>query len=215
VAKDKLTAKQQQILSFLQEFIQEYGIPPTVREIQRSLGLSSTSVVDYNLKQLEEKGYITRNKNISRGISLPFKKVEENVTTIPVVGVIAAGSPIEVPEDLSDPAVWADTIEVNNSLLNLKSDGLFALRVKGHSMVDALIDDGDLIIMRHANTAENGETVAVWLEKEKATTLKKFYHEGDRIRLQPANITMQPIYVSPDDIQIQGKLVAVIRQISK
>jgi repressor LexA len=90
---------------------------------------------------------------------------------------------------------------------------LFALRVKGLSMVDALINDGDIVLLRHQETCENGETVAVWLRDQKETTLKRFYHEGDRVRLQPANATMEPIYTSPENCEIQGKLVTVVRAI--
>jgi repressor LexA len=108
----------------------------------------------------------------------------------------------------------ADVIELSPELAPRGSGDLFALRVRGHSMVDALINDGDIVILKHQETCENGETVAVWLEDEKETTLKKFYNEGTQVRLQPANVTMDPIYTRADNVRIQGKLVSVVRSIS-
>ena len=107
-----------------------------------------------------------------------------------------------------------DHIELSVDLVGRSQDGLFALRVNGFSMIDALIGDGDIVVLRRQQTAENGETVAVWLRREQETTLKRFYHEGDRIRLQPANATMAPIYTTPDNVEIQGKLVTVLRSVS-
>ena len=211
-----LTPRQKQMMIFIRRFAAENNRPPTVREIQKPLGISSTSVVDYNLKQLVEKGELRRNPNISRGIELTDQLggIVDDSLSVPIVGTIAAGEPIEVPENLPDPQTWGDTVEFKPSLIDVRDEGLFALRVKGYSMVDALIADGDIVLMRSQKTAENGETVAVWIESEKTTTLKKFYHEGSRVRLQPANVTMKPIYVQPDDVAIQGKLVGVIRTLA-
>ena len=135
-----------------------------------------------------------------------------NVVTIPVIGQIAAGLPIPVPSDLMD-AEPAETVDVSADFAPHQGRDLFALRVKGHSMIDALINDGDVVVLRKQITCENGETVAVWLRDEKETTLKKFYLENDRVRLQPANVTMDPIYTSPDNVEIQGKLVTVVRSV--
>ena len=207
-----LSRRQRAILEFIEEFLIENDYPPTIRDIQRELGISSTSVVDYNLKVLEGRNYIRRNKNISRGIEVVGRTVgRRNIVAIPVIGQIAAGLPIPVPGDLED-SEYIETIELSGDLVPDSGRDLFALRVKGHSMVDALINDGDLVLLRRQETCENGETVAVWLLDEHETTLKKFYHEGDRIRLQPANSTMEPIYTSPDNIEVQGKLVTVFRQ---
>jgi repressor LexA len=204
------------MLRFIRQFAGEHGRPPTVRDIQKALAISSTSVVAYNLNQLVEKGELRRNPNISRGIELPDAPAPRADTlTVAIVGSIAAGEPIEVPDNLPDPETWGDTVELSPSLLDVRPEGLFALRVKGYSMVDALIADGDIVLMRSQRTAENGETVAVWLEHEKTTTLKKFYQEGERVRLQPANVTMRPIYVAPEHVQVQGKLVGVIRQLAR
>lgn len=214
--KTDLSARQREMLRYIRSFSDEQNRPPTVREIQKALGISSTSVVDYNLNALVEKGHLRRSRNISRGIELTEPTpVRDDRISVPIVGTIAAGTPIEVPDSLPDPRTWGDTVDLNPSFMDLRGDQLYALRVKGYSMVDALIADGDIVLMRAQETAENGETVAVWIESEKTTTLKKFYHEGARVRLQPANVTMQPIYVAPDDVAVQGKLVGVIRQIGR
>jgi repressor LexA len=177
------------------------------------LGISSTSVVDYNLKVLEERDFIRRNRNISRGIELVGRgPSRSNMISIPVIGQIAAGLPIPVPGQLEGSDV-ADVIELGPELAPRGGGDLFALRVRGHSMVDALINDGDIVVLRQQETCENGETVAVWLEDEKETTLKKFYKEGAQVRLQPANVTMDPIYTRADNVRIQGKLVSVVRSI--
>jgi repressor LexA len=208
-----LSRRQRSILSFIEVFLDENDYPPTIRDIQRELGISSTSVVDYNLKVLEGRNYIRRNRNISRGIELVHRvSNRRNIVTIPVVGQIAAGQPIPVPDDLIGSDV-TETIELSSDLVPDSGRDLFALRVKGLSMVDALINDGDIVLLKHQQTCENGETVAVWLREQKETTLKRFYHEGDRVRLQPANATMKPIYTSADNCEIQGKLVTVVRAI--
>lgn len=215
----ELSARQKQILAFIEDFLTRRGYPPTIREIQGHLKPAasgkpvSTSVVDYNLNILEDRNYIRRNRHISRGIELVNPPVGAgNRIAIPLVGQIAAGTPIEVPEDLA-AGEFAEAVELSPELLPQRTDGLFALRVKGHSMVDALIGDGDIVILRPQATAENGETVAVWLKDQKETTLKKFYHEGNRVRLQPANVTMDPIYTTPENCEIQGRLVTVFRTI--
>lgn len=209
----ELSRRQRAILEFIERFLVENDYPPTIRDIQRELGISSTSVVDYNLKVLEARKLIRRNRNISRGIELIGRTgSRRNIVTIPVIGQIAAGEPIPVPGDLEGSDA-AETIELSADLVPDGGRGLFALRVKGHSMVDALINDGDIVLLRQQDTCENGETVAVWLKDQKETTLKKLYHEGDRIRLQPANLTMEPIYTSPENVEIQGKLVTVVRAV--
>lgn len=209
-----LSARQQKILDYISHFLDENDYPPTIRDIQQNLGISSTSVVDYNLKVLEERDYIRRNRNISRGIELvgriPGRAT--NTVSIPVIGQIAAGSPIPVPEAFAIHDVMS-TIDIGREIAPNEGAGLFALKVKGHSMIDALINDGDIVVLRQQETCENGETVAVWLEEERETTLKRFYLEGTRVRLQPANVTMDPIYTDASNVQVQGKLVSVVRQI--
>jgi repressor LexA len=216
----ELSPRQKQILRFIETFYTTRGYPPTIREIQGQLKPASsgkpvsTSVVDYNLNILEERNHIRRNRHISRGIelvNLPGNGANNRVA-IPVLGQIAAGTPIEVPDDLVE-GEFAENVEISIDLLPQRTDNLFALRVKGKSMIDALVDDGDLVVLRRQETAENGEAVAVWLKEERETTLKLIYREGPRIRLQPANSTMDPIYTRADNVEIKGRLVSVHRTI--
>jgi repressor LexA len=206
-----VSRRQQAILQFIEHFLDENDYPPTIRDIQSELDISSTSVVDYNLKALEARGLIRRNSKISRGIELVNRGVgRRNVVAIPVIGQIAAGLPIPVPGDLEGSDA-TESVELGASLVPNSGQGLFALRVKGHSMVDALINDGDVVVLKQQETCENGETVAVWLKDERETTLKRFYLEGDRVRLQPANTSMDPIYTAADNVEVQGRLVTVLR----
>lgn len=209
-----LSPKQRQILDFIRRFIDRMNYPPSIRDIQVGCNISSTSVVDYNLKALERLGYIRRDREVSRAIELLTGSGRRVRTVgVPVLGTIAAGQPIPVPSQDTWATVAEDTIEVTSDLTRGK-ENVFALRVKGTSMIDALINDGDTVLLEPASTADNGDMVAVWLKREGETTLKKFYHEGDRIRLQPANVTMEPIYTDPENVEIQGKVVGVIRHLS-
>jgi len=206
-----LSRRQQAILDFIERFLDENDYPPTIRDIQSELGISSTSVVDYNLKVLEQRNLIRRNSKISRGIELVGRQNgRRNVVAIPVIGQIAAGQPIPVPGDL-EASDAAELVELGGELVPDNGRNLFALRVKGLSMIDALINDGDVVVLRKQETCENGETVAVWLKDQRETTLKKFYLEGDKVRLQPANATMEPIYTPATNVEIQGRLVTVLR----
>ncbi len=206
-----LSPKQERILDFLRRFLDDKDYPPTVRDIVKGCGISSTSVVDYNLNILEREGYIRRDREISRGIELVDSN-RRRLVWVPVIGRIAAGEPIPVPSaETWDNIASAETIDLTEGLTRGKRE-VYALRVKGTSMVDALINDGDIVLMEYTNTAENGELVAVWLKGEKEATLKRFYRERGRIRLQPANIEMEPVYAKPENVEIQGKVIAVIRQ---
>lgn len=206
-----LSPRQRDILDYIERFLDDNDYPPTIRDIQGELGISSTSVVDYNLKVLEQRNLIRRNSKISRGIELVGRGTgRRNVVAIPLIGQIAAGLPIPVPGDLEGTDA-AEMVELGTELVPDRGGDLFALRVKGHSMVDALINDGDIVVLRHQETCENGETVAVWLKEERETTLKRFYLEGTRVRLQPCNMTMAPIYAAADNVEVQGRLVGVIR----
>lgn len=208
-----LSARQQKIIAFIEHFWEDRHIPPTVRDIVNGCAISSTSVVDYNLDILERKGYIRRHSGVSRGIERLWTTHEPNVQ-VPLIGTIAAGSPIPVPAaDAWDTTFTAETVEVTGDLLRGKKD-VYALRVRGVSMIDALINDGDIVLMQYVNTVEDGEMAAVWLRAEKEVTLKKVYREPGRIRLQPANSQMKPIYARPDNIEIQGKVIAVVRQLA-
>ena len=204
-----LSTRQEAILGFINEFLQENGYPPTIRDIGKAVGISSTSVVNYNLNILERDGHIARDPEVSRGLRLVGQSMDrDDVIMLPLLGRIAAGDPIPVPGD----AIPEEHLELARGIIK-DGESLFALQVQGESMIDALVNDGDIVVMKHQEVAENGDMVAVWLRDKEETTLKKFYHEGSRIRLQPANPTMQPIYASPDNVQVQGKVVMVIRQL--
>jgi repressor LexA len=220
-----LTERQIKILQVLQSFQERFGYPPSIREICDQAKISSTSVANYYLEQLEEMGYIQRDGRVSRGIRL-LKPLSEVISTvqkaagemlrIPLVGRIVAGSPVPVPESNFSYYDAESMVDVASSLLpgREKTSDLFALEVKGDSMIDAMVYDGDIVIMKPTLEARNGEMVAVWLTDRDETTLKYFYKENGRVRLQPANPTMQPIYIDdPSIVQIQGKVVMVIRQV--
>ncbi|TRZ49887.1 MAG: repressor LexA [Dehalococcoidia bacterium] len=209
-----LSAKQQHIIDFIHTFLVDRGYPPTIRDIVDGCRISSTSVVDYNLKILEKEGYIRRHREVSRSIELlAWSPTLRSRVQVPIIGQIAAGEPIPVPTpDTWDITASSETLEVTEDLTRGKG-GVYALTVKGSSMIDALINDGDIILMQYVNVVENGEMAAIWLKAEKEVTLKKFYAESGRIRLQPANSQMRPIYAEPDNVEIQGRVIAVIRQL--
>ncbi|MBN1310033.1 MAG: repressor LexA [Anaerolineae bacterium] len=207
--KEKLSARQQAILEFITGFLEENGYPPTIREIGKACGITSTSVVNYNLNKLEREGLLSRDREKSRGLRLA-DALQGNLVRIPLVGRIVASEPVPMP---SDPSVLGDeSIELTRDIVDVE-DELFALQVKGDSMVDAMIADGDIVIMRPHPNVQNGDLVAVWLTDREETTLKRIYMEGPRVRLQPANPNMDPIYVEdPSIIQVQGRVIAVVRQ---
>jgi len=209
-----LSSKQRHIIEFIRRFLVDRGYPPSIRDMVAGCGISSTSVVDYNLNILEKEGYIRRHPEVSRGIELLDRSVAvQSRVQVPIIGQIAAGEPIPVPTpDTWDVTASSETLEVTEDLTQGR-DGVYALRVQGSSMVDALINDGDIILMQYVNVVENGEMAAIWLKAEKEATLKKFYGESGRIRLQPANSQMQPIYAEPDNVEVQGRVIAVIRQL--
>lgn len=212
MAIKSLSPKQERIINFVTEFLNDKGYPPTIRDIAAGCGISSTSVVAYNLNKLEQAGYIRRHSDISRGIKfLTPQKKGGKLVYIPIVGVIAAGEPIPVPD--TGNIAPNEGLEVSEELVRGKQD-IYALRVKGDSMLDALIGDGDIVLMDYVGSAENGDMVAVWLKEEQEVTLKRFFAEPNRIRLEPANRQMKPIYTTPGNVEIQGRVVAVIRCIS-
>lgn len=223
-----LSKRQQNILQFTRGYMDEHGRPPTIREIGKAVGINSTSVVNYNLGKLEEKGYLDRDPDVSRGLRLTTKadgfsqtvnnaanavrSAVERLVKIPLVGDIVAGKPVMTGNDTFSTYDEEDAVELSRSMLSEKPDGLFALRVRGDSMIDAMVNDGDIVIMKPQYEARNGEMVAVWLRNDTTTTLKHFYNEGSRVRLQPANPTMDAIYVDPAEVQIQGRVLMVLRQ---
>ena len=210
-----LSSRPQRIANFIYSFWEERGYPPTIRDIASGCGISSTSVVNYNLNILEREGYIHRHSEVARGIELLGRSLlSKDRLQVPIIGQIAAGEPIPVPApDTWDITASSETLEVTKDLTRGR-EGIYALKVKGWSMVDALVSDGDIVLMEHVNIVDNGEVAAIWLKTERKATLKKFYAESGYIRLQPANSQMQPTYVEPSDVEIQGRVVAVIRQLA-
>ena len=207
--RKKLSDRQNKILEFVQEYAADRGYPPTIREIGQAVDISSTSVVDYNLRALERYGLIVRDREVSRGLRAVGQATEARpqMLRIPIVGRIAAGEPIEALEQHDD------YLELG---VGTVPDGCYALQVKGKSMIDDLIDDGDLVVIRPQETANNGDIVVALLMSqgpsiEGVATLKRIYRERDRIRLQPANEAMQPIFVEPDQVRVRGKVVSVHR----
>ena len=206
----KLSARQGAILEFIDDYMQDHGYPPSIREIGSAASISSTSVVDYNLRILERDGYLRRDPEVSRGLELRTSAERlgrSRIVRVPLVGRIAAGEPIEAIQGEHD------AVELPASLVPEDS---YALQVKGKSMIDDLIDDGDIVVVRPKDTADNGEIVVALLlndaSEHGAATLKRLYRERGRVRLQPANSSMEPIYVKPENLRIQGKVVALIRQ---
>jgi len=221
----KLSSRQERILEFIRDFLEDSGYPPTIREIGKAVDISSTSVVNYNLNVLQKKGLLKRGKEVARGLRLisetgnmPGRSVL--AYEIPILGTIAAGEPLLIPDDsfsTFSAHEHDDTVSLAQDMIP-QGDGIYALRVQGDSMIDALVHDGDIIVLRHQADAENGEMVAAWIKDKQETTLKRFYREKDekgkgRIRLQPANSTMLPIYIKPENLEIRGKVMVVIRRV--
>lgn len=209
-----LSTRQQRILDHIKEFMGANGYAPAIRDIQRELNISSTSVVAYNLRALESKGFIRRSNNISRAIELLQSDDVEaavNGAHVPLLGVIAAGQPIPLPGevDASDQVLVPEQIATPDKL-----NDVYALRVKGYSMVDALIGDGDIVLLRYQETAENGQMVAARIRDENEVTLKRIYWEGTMVRLQPANVTMDAMYYPASNVEVQGRVVGVIRALN-
>ena len=210
----KLSPRKKRMLEFIQTFIDDNGLPPTVRDIQKACEISSTSVVDYNLRLLDRDGYLNRRPDVARGIELLDESGQpvNSVPKVQIVGRIAAGAPL--PAFSAEGAAASqefDTIEVAPELTR-RYGRLYGLEVQGLSMIDALIDDGDVVIVQPAQSAESGEMVVAWLKEEEEATLKKYYPEGSQVRLQPANSQMEPIYSSADNVEVRGKVVSVIRK---
>lgn len=211
-ALDHLTEPQQRILSFISHYMDEHDVPPTIREIQKGAGISSTSMVSYHLKALERAQLLNRYERRSRGVVLnnPHRVSPRDIVNVPIVGRIVASEPAPTP----DPDALADaenTIQIARSLVG-DAEGLYALEVKGDSMIDALINDGDVVIMRRTDELKNGDLAAVFLTDRNESTLKRVYREGKRLKLKPENPTMKPFYVDARNAMIQGKVMCVIRK---
>jgi repressor LexA len=212
---EKLSERQQKILRFMDRYVNANGYPPTIREIGEATQINSTSVVNYNLNKLVKLGYIQRSSTKSRGLRMVKNvpggrtvRASNTIMTIPLKGRIVAGQPVE-QFDTSD-----EDIEVVPTMLGgADPSEVFAVRVNGDSMIDAMIRDGDIVILRRADDARNGDMVAVWLEDRNETTLKYIFYEDnrERVRLQPAHPTMEPIFVPADAVRVQGHVLSVLR----
>jgi repressor LexA len=207
----------EKILRFIRLFREKKGYAPTVREIAEGCKISSPSVVQYHLGFLEQEGRISRSREKFRSINLTQPEeqpqsqegLNEKQVDVPVLGVIAAGHPVWVPPaDTWETA--SERIAVSAPLIRGKRN-IFALRVRGNSMIDAMIADGDIVLMEPVKKVNNGDVVAAWLKSEQEITLKKIHFEGRRIRLQPCNPYMMPIYQKAENVEIQGRVIAVIR----
>jgi repressor LexA len=199
------------ILNFIRRFLDRRGYAPTVRDIARGCNISTPSVVQYHLNMLEQQGFIRRDPEVFRSIQLVERK-REAVSRVPLLGTIAAGKPIPVPA----PDTWTttpeETLQLTEEITRDKKD-IYALRVKGTSLIDALVDDGDIVLIQPTSTVEDGELAAVWLKNQQEVTLKRVYREAGRIRLQPANREMEPMYFKPEEVEIQGKVIGVLRKL--
>lgn len=232
-----LSDRQKKILQFIVAFFNENNFPPTIREIGERVGISSTSVVNYNLTKLEELNLINRRKEVSRGLNvnwdeianlnidipapapvgLPTRPAESsgftaNLLRVPVLGSIAAGEPIQVePRDTTNADEF---VNIPDGMVPVRGP-LFALKVKGDSMIDASVLDGDFVILRHQETANDGDMVAAWIEGDEETTLKFLFREGPNVRLQPANPNPEykPIIRPANRVRINGKVVSVLRML--
>jgi repressor LexA len=210
----KLSERQKNILKYIEAYVEDRGYPPSIREIGDRVGISSTSVVDYNLKVLERDGYLRRDREVSRGLELvgagrgsKSRPSGPRLVRVPVVGRIAAGQPIEAIEDPSDVLEFP---------VGAVPEDSYALRVRGTSMIEDHIDDGDVVVVRPQPSVENGEIVVAIVNdvtENGGATLKRFYREGDRVRLQPRNPDMLPIIVPAGQVEVRGKVVKLVRDL--
>ena len=199
------------ILNFIRKFLDERGYAPTVRDIARGCNISTPSVVQHHLNTLEKQGHILRDREIFRSIQLVERK-REGISRVPLLGTIAAGKPIPVPTPDTWTTIPEETLQLTEEVTQGKKN-VYALKVKGFSMIDAFVDDGDIVLIQQISKVEDGEMAAVWLKLEQEVTLKKVYREAGRIRLQPANRKMKPMYYKPEDVEIQGKVIGVLRKL--
>jgi repressor LexA len=197
-----LTKRQREILDYLNDFISQHGYAPSLEEIGRRFNLSSLATVHKHLTNLQEKGFIKRAWNRSRSVELIPTRVGQRAVELPLLGYVAAGLPIEA-------IASTETIAVPDSLASKRDS--YVLRVRGNSMIDEQIRDGDYVIVEDRKTAQNGEMVIALLDGSDVT-LKKFYQEHGQVRLQPANPTMSPIMVAADAVQVQGVVIGVMRR---
>ncbi len=206
--KPGVSQTRQRILKFIRDFVEDRGYAPTVRDIVRGCSLSSTAVVQHHLNVLEREGHIHRDPEVFRSIQLLDRK---NTVRVPLLGNIAAGEPIPVPSSGTWRNEAIETLELTEELTQGRE--VYALRVKGLSMIDALIADGDIVLMQPVSTADDGNMVVAWLKDKQEVTLKRLFRKPQVICLQPANSQMKPLYVNPENIEIQGRVIGVIRKL--
>lgn len=221
--RQKLTEQQEKILRYIQRYTDKHDRPPSYREIESAIGVNSPSVVSYHVGNLEAMELLTRDRQIARGLRLTdnalaflgkVRDIVEQATgafTFRIAGDIGASIPVELGN--GDFATYDEdeTITVDAGLLPKKKDKLFALRVRGNSMIDALVRDRDIVILERVTTARNGEMVAAWLKLEQEMTLKHYFMEGDTVRLQPANPNISPIFSPASNVDVQARVVSVFR----
>lgn len=229
MSKDKpLSTRQQNILRFIWEYNDENDSAPSIREIGLATDITSTSVVNYNLKRLTDLGYLIRKQMVARGLQLtdlaramfetkPAKdKIDDLVASlfrVPLLGNIVAGEPIEISDSSFQTYDEDDCVGISTDMLPRNTDDIYALRVDGNSMIDDMINDGDIVIMEKAERADDGTMVAAWVEGQ-GTTLKRIYGEPktNKVRLQPANPLYEPIIAPVEDVRVQGRVLMVLRQ---
>jgi repressor LexA len=210
----KLTRRQQEIVEYIRKYIDQNHFPPSIRDIASHFSLASAGGVHKHLNNLRDKGVLTFENNISRSIHIlsdadnsksakSRQKTDIRILDLPLMGKVAAGQPIQ-------HFLENETIEIPESMIRHPAES-YVLEVQGDSMIEECICDGDYVIVEHRNHADNGDTVIAMINHEEAT-VKKYFHEGDKIRLQPANFSMDPIYMDPESVSIHGRVVGVLRQ---
>ncbi|MBI63875.1 MAG: repressor LexA [Chloroflexi bacterium] len=221
-----LSVRQKKIIDFIEKWFAEYDYAPSVRDIQIGCEISSTSVVQYNLEKLKKIGILKNHSEVSRSLRLTqhnsqlpkygTNNLNHNITeifSVPMLGTISAGEPFPLPDEESWSEIYSkEHIELPQSIAG-NSSNIYALKVKGKSMIDALISDGDLVIMQHTKIVSNGQMAAVRIIKDNTTTLKNYFQKGNNVRLEPANKDFRPILLESKDVEIIGKVKAVWRML--
>lgn len=222
--KYELSWRQEKILQEFQRHAQTHDRPPTLRELAGAVGLKSIGALSYQIKQLEEKALLARERHVARGLQLTdeartllgrasgsMARVAE-AFSMPIVGDIGASRPLDTGNDTFATYDDEERVTVDAGMLPRRQEGLYAVRVRGDSMIDALVCDSDVVIMQPAYDVRDGDMVAAWLKLEQELTLKKLFREGDTIRLQPANHTMDPIYTPAANVTVQARVVSILRR---
>jgi len=215
--------KQKILLSFIWDYLRTYSRPPVYREMEKAIGANSTSVVSHHVGRLEKMGLLRRDDHVARGLSLTDEALAllgklsdsirqaANFVQIPIKGYIVASEPTIMGDESFETCDDDETIFVDAGQLPRRRDNLYAVRVRGRSMIDALVNDGDIVILQKVHDVRDGDMVAVWLHLRQEMTLKHIYREGEMTRLQPANPEHEPIFVPSATVEVQGKVVMIQR----